>query len=46
MSDGIEIIGYDVPAVEKWISENTEGLAPPFRWTRLEGGHSLSLIHI
>ena len=40
MSDGIEIIGYDVPAVEKWISENTEGLAPPFRWTRLEGGHS------
>jgi aminoglycoside phosphotransferase (APT) family kinase protein len=39
-SDGEQITGYDVPAVESWISENTEGLTPPFVWTRLEGGHS------
>ncbi len=32
--------GYDVPRVEAWISENVEGLTPPFKWTRLEGGHS------
>jgi aminoglycoside phosphotransferase (APT) family kinase protein len=37
---GAEIVGYDVPAVESWISVNTEGLKPPFEWTRLEGGHS------
>ena len=40
MSDGTEIVGYDVPAVEAWISQNTEGLEPPFQWIRLEGGHS------
>ncbi len=34
------IPGYDVPAVEAWIAENTEGLTPPFTWERLEGGHS------
>ena len=32
--------GYDIPAVEAWIADNIEGLVPPFRWTRLEGGHS------
>ena len=32
--------GYDIPAVEAWIAANTEGLTPPFEWTRLEGGHS------
>ena len=32
--------GYEVPAVEAWIARNVEGLTPPFKWTRLEGGHS------
>jgi len=32
--------GYRVEAVEAWIRENVDGLTPPFRWTRLEGGHS------
>lgn len=32
--------GYDIPAVEAWIRENVTGLTPPFKWTRLEGGHS------
>ncbi len=32
--------GYDIPAVEAWIGEHVAGLAPPFTWTRLEGGHS------
>ena len=32
--------GYDIPAVEAWISENTDYFAPPFSWSRLEGGHS------
>ena len=32
--------GYDVTAVEAWIAEHVEGLAPPFKWTRLLGGHS------
>jgi len=40
MSENVEIVGYDVAAVEEWISQNTEGLEPPFEWTRLEGGHS------
>ena len=35
-----EAEGYDIPAVEQWISENVEGLTPPFEWTRLQGGHS------
>ena len=35
-----EAEGYDVPAVEEWIIENIPGLAPPFAWTRLQGGHS------
>lgn len=32
--------GYDIPAVEAWIKENISDLSPPFKWTRLEGGHS------
>jgi aminoglycoside phosphotransferase (APT) family kinase protein len=32
--------GYNVPAVEAWIKSHVEGLSPPFRWTKLEGGHS------
>lgn len=32
--------GYNVSAVEAWIADNIAGLTPPFKWTRLEGGHS------
>lgn len=32
--------GYDVAAVEAWISNNVTGIQPPLKWTRLEGGHS------
>ena len=32
--------GYQVGAVEAWIAANVENLTPPFKWTRLEGGHS------
>ena len=32
--------GYRVDAVEAWIRDNIDGLTPPCRWTRLEGGHS------
>ena len=32
--------GYQVDKVENWIAENIESLTPPFKWTRLEGGHS------
>ena len=32
--------GYDVAAVEAWISAHVAGLTPPLRWKRLEGGHS------
>ncbi len=32
--------GYDVAAVETWIAANVDDIAPPFTWTRLEGGHS------
>jgi len=38
--------GYDVPAVENWISENVTKLQPPFKWTRLEGGHSNLTYHL
>jgi len=40
MSEASLITGYDVPAVEAWISEAVPSLTAPFRWTRLEGGHS------
>lgn len=32
--------GYDVPAVEAWVEQNVDALRPPFKWTRLVGGHS------
>ena len=32
--------GYNIPAVEAWVANNTQNLTPPFEWTRLEGGHS------
>ncbi|MDX1383254.1 MAG: phosphotransferase family protein, partial [Thermoanaerobaculia bacterium] len=32
--------GYDREAVEAWIADHVDGLTPPLRWTRLEGGHS------
>lgn len=32
--------GYQVGPVEAWLAENVEGLTPPFKWTRLQGGHS------
>lgn len=32
--------GYRVDAVEAWIQGNVPDLSPPFKWTRLEGGHS------
>jgi len=34
------IAGYDIPAVEAWISANVPALKPPLVWTRLQGGHS------
>ena len=40
MTDRPSIPGYDVDAVEAWIEANVDGLAPPFEWTQLEGGHS------
>ncbi len=40
MTDRPSIPGYDVASVEAWIAANVDGLAPPFEWTRLEGGHS------
>jgi aminoglycoside phosphotransferase (APT) family kinase protein len=35
-----EFPGYDVSAVEAWIEGHVAALAPPLRWTKLEGGHS------
>lgn len=32
--------GYDTAAVDKWVIANTDKLTPPFKWYRLEGGHS------
>ncbi|MGV0035626.1 MAG: phosphotransferase family protein [Candidatus Azotimanducaceae bacterium WSBS_2022_MAG_OTU7] len=32
--------GYIVAAVDAWVASNIPSLAPPFEWTRLEGGHS------
>jgi aminoglycoside phosphotransferase (APT) family kinase protein len=32
--------GYQVEAVENWVRKNVPALKPPFRWTRLVGGHS------
>lgn len=38
--------GYDIPAVERWIGQNIEGLCPPLTWKRLEGGHSNLTFHV
>lgn len=38
MSD--ETPGYERDNVEAWVAANVEDLTPPFRWTRLTGGHS------
>lgn len=35
-----EIPGYEIEAVEAWVSERVESLVAPFTWTKLEGGHS------
>ena len=40
MSDGERPAGYDVPRVEAWLAEHVRVLRSPFRWRRLEGGHS------
>jgi aminoglycoside phosphotransferase (APT) family kinase protein len=32
--------GYNVPAVEAWITAHVPQLTPPLTWIRLEGGHS------
>ncbi len=32
--------GYKVAAVEAWVAKNISDLRPPFKWTRLLGGHS------
>ena len=39
-TDPASIPGYDVPAVEAWVSEHVPRLSAPFTWTKLEGGHS------
>lgn len=36
----VDTPGYDRPSVEAWIEATIDGLVSPFRWTRLEGGHS------
>lgn len=38
--ESIQPEGYEVAAVEAWIQREIPELAPPFLWTRLEGGHS------
>ena len=32
--------GYDVSNVEAWVRDNVSDLTPPFKWVRLQGGHS------
>ncbi|MFN0184714.1 MAG: phosphotransferase family protein [Aquabacterium sp.] len=34
------VVGYDIPAVERWIDAHVPALRVPLVWTRLEGGHS------
>ena len=38
--ESLEPEGYQVKRVESWIDNNIDGLTPPFKWTRLLGGHS------
>ncbi len=37
---GLQPEGYNVAEVEKWVESHVDQLSPPFRWVRLEGGHS------
>lgn len=37
---GRDLPGYEVEAVEAWVSAEVPRFVPPFRWTKLEGGHS------
>ena len=39
MSDN-QTPGYDIPAVEEWLSSQLSSLVAPYVWTKLEGGHS------
>ncbi|MBT5851488.1 MAG: phosphotransferase family protein [Acidimicrobiaceae bacterium] len=32
--------GYDIPAIEEWLSSQLSSLVAPYVWTKLEGGHS------
>ena len=32
--------GYDVSAIEEWLTPRVPSLASPYQWTKLEGGHS------
>ena len=36
----VGIPGYEVDAVEAWVSERVPALVAPYTWTQLEGGHS------
>jgi len=40
MKDTDSTPGYEIPAVEAWIDANTDAIKPPFKWTKLQGGHS------
>ena len=40
MSRASPVKGIDAPAVSRWLGENVAGLAPPFRFELITGGHS------
>ena len=40
MSTQEQAQGYDTLSVQAWIAANVNGLSPPLRWTKLQGGHS------
>lgn len=40
MSVENNVEGYDIPAVEEWISTHVKSLTTPLQWQKLEGGHS------
>lgn len=40
MTEAPPPLGIEVKAVETWIADQVPELTPPFRWLRLEGGHS------
>lgn len=35
-----DLPGYRVDDVEAWVADNVSSLEPPFKWTKLQGGHS------